>query len=76
MVDELGVAVTELPVLDDKFIDGLQVYVNAPPAVNTALVFKHKVGVAVDAITTGNAFTVTGILFKAEQPFRSIPVTV
>ena len=49
---------------------------DAPLAVNDALEFKQTVGVAVVEIIAGSGLTVTGMVFEAEQPFKSVPVTV
>ena len=49
---------------------------DAPVAVKAVLEFKQTVGIALVEIIVGKGLTVTGMVFNAEHPFKSIPVTV
>jgi hypothetical protein len=53
----VGLAVTELPVVADKPVAGVQLYVVAPPAVSDVELPAHIVGELTEMV--GNGFTVT-----------------
>lgn len=76
VVVEAGLAVTDAVFVALKPVEGLQVYVVAPPAVNTVPVppvhIDEEVGVTV---TVGGGFTVTGTDCVLVQP-PEVPVTV
>ena len=53
-----------------------QLYVVAPPPLNTLLLPLHTIGVPELAVTVGLAFPVTSIVAVLEQPAPLVPVTV
>ena len=73
-MEEVGFAVTLAPVVEFRAVDGLHVYVFAPPAVSTVDCPSQIVGDGETAIT-GNRLTVTVTCAVAVHPFRS-PVMV
>jgi hypothetical protein len=74
-MDEVGLAVTEDPLVADKSVEGLQVYVEAPLAVSVVDVPSHIVTLLL-ATTVGSGFTVTSTVVELIQPFASVPVIV
>ena len=70
-----GVAVTLEPVGEDKVPEGLQLYVEAPPAVSVVLEPLHIVMLAL-AVTVGPGILFTVALAVAVQLVASVTVTV
>ncbi len=75
VVVEDGLAVTGEPVDALRFVDGVQVYVCAPPAVSVA---DCPLQIAEGGVTVmmGSGFTVTVTCVEAVHPLLSVPVTV
>src|SRR5258706_16246232 len=71
--DEL--AVTGEPVDALRFVDGVQLYLCAPPAVSVADCPLQIAGGGV-TVTTGSGLTVTVTCVEAVHPLLSVPVTV
>jgi hypothetical protein len=75
-------AVTVVPVVADKPVDGLQIYVDAPDAVRLVLVLIHIVGFEGEIWTAGVGLTVTtksfGVPLQLMPPpvFTGVTVTV
>ena len=69
-------AVTVAPVVADNPVAGLQLYVEAPFAVNDVLLPLQMVAVAGVTVTVGFGFTVIVIAAVLVHPFPSVPVTV
>ena len=63
------------PVDELRFVDGLQVYVLAPPAVSVTELPVHTAA-GVLTVTTGSGLIVTVTCAVAVQPLASVPVTV
>ena len=72
----VGFAVTVAPVVADKPVAGLQLYVVAPFAVRDVLSPLQIVAVAGVIVTVGLGFTVTVTVAVFVHPFPSVPVTV
>jgi hypothetical protein len=70
-----GFAVTVAPVVADKLVAGLQLYVTAPVAVNPVDAPVH-IATSDPADTAGNAFTETVFEAVFIQPLAFVPVTV
>lgn len=69
VVVTLGYAITTLPVVIDKLVEGLQIYVLAPLAVNVTLLPLQNAAEAGVTETVGLALMVTeAIAFTAAQP--------
>ena len=76
MVEAVGVAVTVLPVAEDKVAAGDQVYEEPPETVSVLVPPSQK---SDDVDVTNNvaaARTETKTVDVAEHPFTSVPVTV
>ena len=74
MVED-GLAVMLEPVDELKLVDGLHVYVLAPPAVSvTDCPLQTAAGVL--TVTTGSGLMLTVTCAVAVQPLASVPVTV
>jgi hypothetical protein len=71
----LGVTVTVVPVVADKPVLGVQLYVVAPDAVNEVLEPEQTV-VVPDTLTVGELVTVITCDAVAVQPAAVVPVTV
>lgn len=71
----VGFAVTLAPVVDDKPVDGLQLYVEAPPAVSDVLA-PLQIVTDGETVTVGLGFTVTITVAVFVHPFASVPVIV
>ena len=71
-----GFAITVAPVVADKPVAGLQVYVVAPLAVSDVLLPLQTVAVVGETVTVGFGFTVTVTVTVFVQPFPSVPVIV
>ena len=71
----VGLAVTVAPVVDDKPVEGLQLYVEAPLAVSDVLLPLQIVVEVGEMVTVGLAFTVTVTVAVFVHPFASVPVT-
>jgi hypothetical protein len=69
-----GVAVTELPLVLDNPVDGIQVYDAAPAAVSKALLPLHTIVFGVTE-TLGDVVTCTATVDVLLQPLL-VPVTV
>ena len=65
----VGLAVTVAPVVADKLVAGIQLYVTAPVAVNPVEAPVH-IATSDPADTAGNEFTVTEVVYTVagEQP--------
>jgi hypothetical protein len=72
VVEAVGLSVTGDPVSDP----GIQSYVAAPLPVNVTASPVHVVLLEADAVTVGNAFTVTSTVAVFEHPGPFEPVTV
>jgi hypothetical protein len=72
----VGVAVTVAPVVEDKPVAGLQLYVAAPLAVSETLLPIHSVADEGVTVTVGVVFTVIIAVAVFVHPFASVPVTV
>jgi hypothetical protein len=72
----VGFAVTVAPVVADKPVAGLQVYVVAPLAVSNVLLPLQIVAVVGETVTVGFGFTVTITVAVLVHPFAAVPVTV
>lgn len=74
----VGLATTEVPVVEDKPVAGLQLYVLAPLAVSVILFPAQITGEPGDTVTVGGGFdeTATVTVEEFEQPNRDVPVTV
>jgi hypothetical protein len=76
VIEEVGLAVTVAPLVDDKPVPGLQVYVDPPVAVIVVEVPEQIVLFAAVAVIVGIGLTVTTEVAVLLQPFASVPVTV
>ena len=74
MVDA-GLANTLVPVVEDKPVDGLQLYEFAPVAVNVVVPPVHIKALAAEAVTIGFCSTVTVTVVVLTHPLASVPVT-
>ena len=63
------------PVVDDKPVEGLQLYVEAPLAVSDVLA-PLQIVTAGETVTVGLGFTVTITVAVFVHPFASVPVIV
>jgi len=72
----VGVAVTVAPVVEDKPVAGLQLYVVAPLAVSETLLPIHNAADEGVTMTVGVGFTVIIAVAVFVHPFASVPVTV
>ena len=72
----VGLAVTVVPVVDDKPVAGLHVYVVAPLAVKDVLLPLQITAVVGETVTVGFGFTLTVTVAVLVHPFASVPVTV
>ena len=68
-------AVTVAPVVEDRPVAGLQLYVEAPLAVSEVLLPLQMVTEG-ETVTVGLGFTVTVTVAVLVHPFASVPVTV
>ena len=66
---------TVAPVVDDNPVAGLQLYVEAPPAVRDVLV-PLQIVTEGETVTVGLGFTVTVTVAVLVHPFASVPVIV
>ena len=71
----VGLAVTDVPVVPDNPVAGLQVYVLAPPAVSVVFEPLH-IETLGDTVTVGFVHTVTVTVLEFIHPLTSVPVTV
>ena len=71
---EAGLANTLVPVVEDKPVDGLQLYKFAPPAVSVVVPPLHIVAFG-DIIKVGGCSTVTVTVVVLTHPLASVPVT-
>lgn len=69
-------AVTVAPVDEDKPVDGLQLYVEAPLAVSEVLLPLQIVVEAGEMVIVGVGFTVTVTVAVFVHPLPSVPVNV
>ena len=69
-------AVTVAPVVDDKPVEGLQLYVEAPLAVREVLLPLQIVVEVGETVIVGVVFTVTVTVAVLVHPLASVPVTV
>ena len=72
----VGFAVTIAPVVADKPVAGLHVYVVAPLAVNDVLLPLQIIGADGVTVTVGVVLTVIVAVAVFVHPFASVPVTV
>lgn len=63
------------PVVEDKPVAGLQLYVEAPPALSDVLV-PLQIVTEGETATVGLGFTVTTTVAVFVHPFASVPVIV
>ena len=75
VVVAVGLAVTVAPVVEDKPVEGLQLYVEAPLAVSDVLE-PLQIVTEGETVTVGLGFTVTLTVAVLVHPFASVPVTV
>ena len=68
-------AVTVAPVVEDKPVEGLQLYVEAPFAVSGVL-DPLQIVTAGETVTVGLGLTVTVTVAVLVHPFAAVPVTV
>ena len=66
---------TVAPVVEDKPVAGLQLYVEAPLAVRDVLA-PLQIVTEGETVTVGFGFTVTVTVAVLVHPFASVPVTV
>ena len=71
----MGLAVTGDPLVLLKPVEGLQLYVFAPPAVNV-VDCPEQIVTGGETVTTGNGFTVTVTCAVLVQPGADVAVTV
>ena len=69
-------AVTVAPVVEDRPVAGLQLYVEAPLAVSEVLDPLQIVTEGGETVIVGLGFTVTVTVAVLVHPFASVPVTV
>lgn len=75
VVVTVGDAITEEPVLADKVVAGVQLYVMPPEAERVVVVFWHIV-VPEPALIVGSELTDTVTVAVFVHPFDPVPVTV
>ena len=63
------------PVVEDKPVAGLQLYVEAPPVVSDVL-DPLQIVTEGETVTVGLGFTLTVTVAVLVHPFASVPVTV
>ena len=73
---EAGEAITVAELVDDNPVDGAQLKLVAPLAVNVTLLPAQIVELDGEILTVGMEFTVTGTEAVAVHPLAAVPVTV
>ena len=75
VMDVVGLADTELPVVEFKAVAGDQVYVSPPEAISVIELPSHSDALVGETVTTG-ILRATKTVAVSVQPLASVPVTV